>query len=284
MKLDDFEYNPLSIVNKYPFYPEFMKEHIKTKPDKNGKISITDYIEQKTPRIFDAYDQIKVRPAKGSLRSIEKRHDFVPRKALFGTITVFDRKGYEESNINHEERFIRAMFRHLTLNVFHVPIEKENVHYLDDLPFDIVKDYVARYYPVNPLWLVSTVSMPQEVKHHDIGRTPELSVATSSFSSIRRQYNLTDAITKKPVQLKMGVCEAPHRKDELDELYQVYCFEGKGYQTIDDKRFPYKPIPILKSGFGCSKEEFDKATRTDDITAFLDPERNEVRLGFQSKM
>ncbi|WP_031551563.1 hypothetical protein [Oribacterium sp. FC2011] len=284
MKLRDFEYNPLGIINKYPFYPELMGKHIKTKPNEKGEKLITDYIEERTPRIFDGYDQIKVRPAKGSLRSIKKRHDFVDRKALLGTVTVIDRKGFEQANLHHEERLIRAMFRHLTLNVFHIPIEKENIHYLDKLPFNVVKDYVARYFPSNPLWLVSTVSASNDFKHHDIERTPELSVATSIFSSIRRQYNLIDTVTNKPVRLKPGVCTAPHRDDEPDELYQVYCFEGKGYQTDDDKKNAFKPIPILKSGYRSTKEDFDKSLRTDDMTSFLDPNRNEIRIGFQSMM
>ena len=37
MKLRDFEYNPLGIINKYPFYPELMGKHIKTKPNEKRR-------------------------------------------------------------------------------------------------------------------------------------------------------------------------------------------------------------------------------------------------------
>ncbi len=282
MKLKDFDHNPSGIVNKYPFYPELMEKHIKVTRNEKGVAPIMDFIEGKSPRIFDGYDQIKVRPAHGSLRSKRKSHDLVERKAFFGTVTVIDRIGYEESNRMHEEKLIRAVFRHLVINVFHIPFNEEDQHFLDDIPFNMVKEYVGRYFPVNPLWMASTVSVSSNWRHHDIERTPELSLATSVFSSIRRQNNLTDTATKQPINLKKGYVERAHKPNEPDELFQLYCYEGKDFKTQDDKRHPYRPFPIFKDSRYTTKEEMAKSVRTDDPSTFLDRDKCEVRIGYQS--
>ncbi len=284
MKLKDFKYDPFSITPKYPVYPEYMKDQIRNIPNDKGELYVMDYIENKTPRIFDGYDQIKVRSTKGSLKSIRKKDDFTPRKAIFGSIKVIDRKGYEHSNEMHEEMLIRAMFRHLVLNVFHVPFNKKNISRLDEIPFSLVKNYVGRYYPSNLLWLVSTVSLSKVYHNHDIEPTADLSIATSSYSSIRRQQNLTDSFTKEPVKLRKGYREAPHREDEIDEMYQVHCFEHAGYKTKDDEVHAFKPIPMFRKGYFDKESEFQESIETDDVMSFFDPKKRKINPGEQSLM
>lgn len=285
MKLTDLLHDPSSITPRYPIYPEKMEGQIKNFPAPNGDLYVLDFIENRTPRIFDGYDQIKVRPALNCKQALKKSKGLPWRKALFETVTIIDRKGYEERNRKYEEMLIRQIFFHLVINVFGIGDDLPGLSFhLHEIPYEFVYRYVGRYFPTNISWLRSTCGCSdRDVKHNDIPRASgSLACATSTFSSIRRQRNLTDTVTKERIPLRPKKGVAPHDEHEPDDMYTVYYFEKIGYMTDDDQRHPYRYIPMFRDKKRNDPEEGRVTELYDDVTSFFDPERPSINPDHQS--
>ena len=285
MKLTDLVHNPSSVTPRYPIYPEKMEGQIKNFPAPNGDLYVLDFIENHTPRIFDGYDQIKVRPAMNCSRAMKKSKGLPWRKALFESVTVIDRKGYEERNLKYEEMLIRQIFHHLVINVFGIEdyLPGLSLH-LNEIPYEFVYRYVGRYFPAYTYWLTSTVGYGYVgLKRPDIPRaTGSLACAASVYSSVRRQRNLTDTVTKEriPLRIKKGV--APHPKDTPEDDYTVYYFEKIGYMTDDDERHPYRYIPMFRDKEFNDPDSGRRSEFLDNVSTFFDPELPSMNPGMQS--